>query len=151
MVALPSYAYVPGQMPRHPEGRFDDLRMTVRPDMIAEQLCATPAFQAGLVFLDHGFFWEAHEVLEPVWLALPDGPDRIMVQALIQLANARLKQRMARPRAVLRLCRIVEAHLQTCEGRGMVMGQSPAAVRAAVDALRAEIRGDAGDVSNCAI
>ena len=57
-----------------------------------------PAFQAGLDCLESGFYWEAHEILEPVWMNAPaDAPERFMVQALIQLANAALKQVMDRP------------------------------------------------------
>ncbi|MFY0634129.1 MAG: DUF309 domain-containing protein [Vannielia sp.] len=101
MSATPEYAYVPGQTPRHPEGAFDALRDTVDPEPMQSQ-----ALRTGLDWIDAGYFWEAHEVLEPVWLVLPDGPDRTGIQALIQLANAGLKQRMQRPEAALRLCGI---------------------------------------------
>ena len=57
-----------------------------------------------MAFLNEGYFWEAHEVLEAVWLACPpNSPERLMVQAVIQYANACLKGRMGQPRAVARL------------------------------------------------
>ncbi|MCC6000913.1 MAG: DUF309 domain-containing protein [Pararhodobacter sp.] len=126
-IPLPSHAYVPGRTPRHPEGRFDALRATAMPGMTPQALAVSPAFCAGLLYLDQGYFWESHEVLEPVWLALPQGTaERHLVQALIQLANARLKARMDRPRAVARLGAIVARHLADCRAAGggpVVMGQ----------------------------
>ncbi len=101
MSAAPDYAYVPGQTPRHPEGAFDAVRATAEAEPLASE-----ALRTGIDWIDAGYFWEAHEVLEPVWLALPDGPARTGVQALIQLANAGLKARMDRPPAALRLCDI---------------------------------------------
>lgn len=105
---LPDHAYVPGETPRHPEGAFDALRDTARPGMPVAGLIASPAWRAGLRFDAAGFHWEAHEVMEPVWLALPpNSAERRIVQAAIQLANARLKLRMGRPAAALRLADIV--------------------------------------------
>lgn len=106
---LPAYAYVPGQTSRHAEGSFDPLQVTARPGMSVEQLSRCAAWHAGLTYLEAGFHWEAHELMEPVWMALPEGSDeRRLVQMMIQLANASLKARMERPRAVLRLCDSVE-------------------------------------------
>lgn len=102
---LPAYAYIPGQTPRHAEGSFDPLRVTARAGMGAEQLSRCAAWRTGLTYLEAGFNWEAHELMEPVWMALPEGSnERRLVQMMIQLANASLKARMERPRAVLRLC-----------------------------------------------
>ncbi|MBV9066375.1 MAG: DUF309 domain-containing protein [Methylobacteriaceae bacterium] len=61
-------------------------------------------FRYGLALHDAGFFWEAHEIWEAVWKAAPmNGPDRLALRALIQIANSGLKQRQARPRAAARL------------------------------------------------
>ena len=106
---LPAYAYVPGQTPRHAEGGFDPLRATARVGMSVDQLAQCMAWRTGLTYLEAGFFWEAHELMEPVWMALPhDSAERDLVQMMIQLANASLKARMGRPSAVLRLCVRVE-------------------------------------------
>lgn len=49
-----------------------------------------------------GAFWEAHETLEPLWLALaPPGADRM--RAIIQLAAALYKSHQAPPRDGARL------------------------------------------------
>ncbi len=101
---LPTYAYVPGQNERHPENTFDAIRSSAVSGQNADQLAHSEAFRAGLRFLDAGYYWEAHEVLEPVWMALPDGStEKYVVQGLIQLANGSLKLRMGRPKAALRL------------------------------------------------
>lgn len=109
MSALPLHAYIPGETDRHPDGAFDGIRASARQGMAAEDLANCAAFSTGLLYLEQGYYWEAHEVLEPVWLALPEAtPERYAVQALIQIANARLKLRMERPRAALRLCDMAE-------------------------------------------
>lgn len=123
MPDLPPYAYVPGANARHPEGWFDPIKQSVTPDIIAGDLYQTAAWEAGLAYLDAGFFWECHEVLEAVWLHTDDGTaERDMVQAIIQLANARLKLRMERPQAAGRLCNIVYAHLMRCPGDRAILG-----------------------------
>ncbi|MGB5213166.1 MAG: DUF309 domain-containing protein, partial [Anderseniella sp.] len=59
--------------------------------------------------LQAGYNWEAHEVWEAVWLATPaNGPERLLLQALIQKANARLKSAMQRENAAIRLQEQVE-------------------------------------------
>jgi len=138
----PDYAYVPGQTPRHPDGWFDDLRATVVSGTSAKELQETPAWNAGLSYLEAGYYWEAHEVLEPVWMALPDGSrEKEMVQALIQLANAFLKRKMNRPRAVSRLCALVIAQLDVL-GAGKVMGLAVNDLRDRAEKLEAEFRID---------
>ena len=53
----------------------------------------------------------------------PDGsPEREMTQALIQLANARLKLRMGKPRATRRLCDMVQEHLGRCGEHEQILG-----------------------------
>jgi hypothetical protein len=149
-LVYPDYAYVPGRTPRHPEGLFDALRETVSMDAQPEQLKETPAWIAGLSFLEEGFFWEAHEVLEPVWMALPLGSEeREVAQALIQLANACLKREMGRPRAVLRICKIVRTHLGRVSGSN-VMGQDLSDLLEAVGALENQVGRDTPAIQGCA-
>jgi hypothetical protein len=102
--------------------------------MSPAELAQTAAWHAGLVYLDAGYFWEAHEVLEPVWMETePGSPARALVQGVIQIANAALKQRMVRPKAVRRLCDIAEAHLDRVDS------QTAAAMAVDIAALRARI------------
>ncbi len=122
-IPRPGHAYVPGQSPRHPEGTFDLFHDSVTGGV---SLPDTLAWQAGLLFLDEGYFWEAHEVLEPVWMATaPESAEHQMVQGIIQLANAALKQRMGRPAAANRLCEIALGHLRAARSAGgeVVMGE----------------------------
>ncbi|WP_081894668.1 DUF309 domain-containing protein [Ruegeria halocynthiae] len=99
----PPHAYVPGQTPRHPEGMFEDLK-TGLCGVPTHRLNETPAWAYGQAFLREGFFWEAHEVLEAVWMACPpNAPERLMVQSVIQQANAKLKAKMGMGRAAQRL------------------------------------------------
>ncbi|MBA84684.1 DUF309 domain-containing protein [Thalassobius sp. S69A] len=138
----PDYAYVPGRTPRHPESLFEALRKSVGADGIPERLMETPAWIAGLSYLEEGFFWEAHEVLEPVWVALAPGSDeRELVQALIQLANACLKREMGRPQAVLRICEKTRAHLNSIRV-ARVMGQSLSDLQETVQALENQAHRD---------
>lgn len=136
---MPPHAYVPGQTARHPEDWFDGIKATVHHGIALGDLHRTQAFQAGLAYLEAGYFWECHEVLEAVWMQTPqDSAERDMVQALIQLANARLKAVMARPRAVLRLCNMVEAHLERLPAKIAILGVMPEDVLSEVQALRVE-------------
>lgn len=88
--------------------------------------------------METGYFWEAHEVWEPVWMALPAGAaERALAQATIQLANASLKARMGRPRAVSRLCDIAQALLDGAGWQGCAtMGVAPARLRMILVDLR---------------
>ena len=47
-----------------------------------------PRFQRGIDAYARGDFFAAHEHLEDVWRELPRGPDRTLMQGLIQLAVA---------------------------------------------------------------
>lgn len=134
---LPPHAYVPGQNARHPEDWFDPIKASVRPDLPPDLLHRTAAWKAGLFYYDQGYFWECHEVLEAVWMQTAEGSlQRDLVQALIQLANARLKLRMARPKAAWRLCDMVESILARCPSGQTILGLDPADLRAEVAGVR---------------
>ncbi len=101
---FPTHAYIPGVNKRHPEAAFETLRRTAVVGYSADQLAQCQAYRAGLQFLQNGYYWEAHEVLEPVWMALAkDSVEKAFVQGLIQLANGQLKLLMNRPKAAQRL------------------------------------------------
>lgn len=118
----PSHAYIPGQTERHAEGAFDHIRNTAKPGMSVEALAQSDAFQTGLRFIDEHYFWEAHEVLEPVWMVLgEDSDERYFVQGLIQMANGFLKLRMNRPKAANRLA-IIAFDLVSIGETELVMG-----------------------------
>ena len=139
---LPEHAYVPGQTPRHAEGRFAPICATARQHMSSAQLAQSEAFCKGLYFLRCGYFWEAHELFEPVWMALEEGSEeRRLLQALIQLANAQLKLRMQRPKAASRLCIMVRGLLEKLTG-ARVMGQDISQIMARLRAVEARACGE---------
>ncbi len=133
----PKFAHVPGRNARHEVGAFDSIRETAKAGMSAEALAESAAFRLGLIFLEEGYFWEAHEVLEPVWMVLPQGSvERDFVQGLIQLANGCLKLAMARPKAALRLCDIAK-ELIGAGNEEQVMGLSRPEIVERIEELRA--------------
>lgn len=133
----PAYAYVPGQTPRHPEHLFAAIRDTAVPGLSISQLAECQAFKVGLCYLDAGFYWEAHEVLEPVWMVLPvDGVERKFVQGLIQLANGLLKLEMDRPKASLRLVKIARSLVPSTKD-GAIMAVDIAKTHLMIDSLEA--------------
>lgn len=136
---LPTHVYIPGQTERHPEDAFDALRETAVGGCSAEQLAQCDAFKAGLVFLDKGFYWEAHEVLEPVWMVLPvESVERKFVQGIIQLANGRLKLSMKRPKAAQRL--VAKAReLMPVDGQTTIMTLKTQDVKSWIDALENDV------------
>lgn len=135
----PAWAYVPGRTARHPETAFDCYRAGVSPGQSVAALARSDAWCAGLQFLQTGFYWEAHEVLEAVWMAIPDDrTERRYVQAVIQIANAGLKLRMDRPAATLRLCAIAETLILESGAAGQAMGIGPGALTAMVATFRDE-------------
>lgn len=105
----PPYAHVPGVNPRHATDLFDPLKSSVVEGMGYGELRSSIAWLQGLVFLREGYFWESHEVLEEVWLKCgPNSAERMVVQSLIQLANAGLKKKMQRENAFNRLLKMAE-------------------------------------------
>lgn len=120
---MPSHAYLPGRSARHPAHWFDDIKASVTEDIPAHELHTTMAFIAGRVYFDAGFYWECHEVLDPVWMQTKEpSPERDMVLTLIQLANARLKMRLGQLRASWRLCDMAETHLSRCPTDRKILG-----------------------------
>lgn len=135
---FPGHAYIPGQTARHPEGAFDAVRDTAQAGLSASKLARTPAFQTGLIYLRAGYHWEAHELLEPVWMALPDASaERDLVQCLIQIANGFLKLKMDRPSAALRLAGMAR---ELMPAGALVMGIARSWVETLLERLETEAK-----------
>jgi uncharacterized protein len=135
---LPAHAYVPGQTARHPEGAFDPMRDAAPPVTRSAEAANNAAWRYGLRLFAGGWFWECHEVLEPVWMnAPPNSRERALVQAVIQLANAALKARMGQTRATARLCARARELAAEAAGpeRAAVMGVTQGTLRAAIAAV----------------
>ena len=110
---LPSHAYLPGQNPRHPDGFLDHVKHAAPAETRNDNSSSNQAWMYGLRLIEHGFYWEAHEVLETVWLNAPQNSrERHLVQGVIHIANAALKQKMSKPSAAKRLYRLAATCLQ---------------------------------------
>ena len=110
---LPGHAYLPGINKRHAEGFLDHII-----DLLPREVCDETAdtnipWNYGLRLIDEGFFWEAHEVLEAVWMAAqPNSREKHLVQGMIHLANAKLKKKLEKETASLRLITLAEESLK---------------------------------------
>lgn len=104
--AFPGYTYVPGQQP-HPRREasghsFQQPEPTVSHfDALHWQQC--DAYLFGFDLFNHGFYWEAHEQWEAVWLCVGRrGTVADLLKALIKLAAAGVKVREGKPVGVAR-------------------------------------------------
>lgn len=92
---FPAYAYVPGGPWPHPN-RSRPVGGG-KPAALAE----SAAFSRGVELFNAGYYWEAHEAWEGLWLARGRrGPTAAVLQGLIKLAAAALKVREGRPAGV---------------------------------------------------
>ena len=99
----PPHAHIPGLNQRHPEGWFDDIRNTVE-GVSVDQLPKSSAWCHAMAYIEHEYYWEAHEVMEAVWFACAENSaEKLYVQSVIQSANAALKRKMGRESAAMRL------------------------------------------------
>lgn len=58
----------------------------------------------GIRLINEGFYWEAHEALEPVWMSTSANTrEQYLTQGVIQLANCALKKTMQKPAAARKL------------------------------------------------
>ncbi len=99
--ALPPYAFVPGRTPHprrdprgHAYGRTDPAPRPLDPDRWAD----SPAYLHGLDLFNRGFYWEAHEAWESLWIASGrTGAVAEFLRGLIRLAAAGVKTAAGSP------------------------------------------------------
>lgn len=98
---FPPYRYLPFQgtatrpHPRNdPEGHSYDADEDYLPHFTADDWPDCEPYLYGIDLFNHGYWWEAHEALETVWLAAGGRETSCgrFVQGLIQLAAAQLKR-----------------------------------------------------------
>lgn len=133
---LPPAPFLPGRMPR-PDATGELFAIARRAPALTEPHAwrDNEAYLTGHRLFRIGYFWEAHEVWEPVWMnARPNSAERHLIQGLIQLANAGLKLAMDRPRAAARLARMAGTCLREAASGAPaeIMGVEP--LRLASDA-----------------
>jgi predicted metal-dependent hydrolase len=101
-----------------------------------------------LGFLDcfnAGFFYEAHEVLEKLWLRERGGVDDHFYKALIQLAGAFVHLEKGRPKPAMALLRLASAYLTAYPQRHQ--GMDLTALLWEIDRCLREVTGGAPRVS----
>ena len=113
---LPRWAYVPGEADEA-DADYETLAQITAlvPSRFGGHVPARhPALRYGIRLNDHGYFWEAQEILEAVWAAAPQGGrERILLRACTQIAGANLKLRMLKFPAATRLFGEALGELQT--------------------------------------
>lgn len=112
---LPPYSYVPGRLPHpnsHPEGHsYQQHELSsgevaqgspAKASLLSEwRKCREYLF--GIDLFNHGFYWEAHETWEQLWIACGrSGREADFLKGLIKLAAAGVKVREGRPIGVKR-------------------------------------------------
>jgi hypothetical protein len=103
-LAMPRWAHVPGISTQADHEILSHAKALVPSRFQGFVPARHPALHYGITLNDREFFWESHEILEAVWAAAPQGGrERILLRACIQVANANLKMKMAKPHAAARL------------------------------------------------
>ncbi len=103
---LPPYTYIPGRAP-HPlsDPRGHSYGRESRDAQPAGGAGHAPSveFLWGVDLFNHGYYWEAHEAWESIWLSAGRETSRgRFLQALIKLAAAGVKAREGRPAGIRR-------------------------------------------------
>jgi hypothetical protein len=142
LLALPPVRHVPGTGTQPERAFLAAYRATVPSFVDETNALSVLAYRYGLHLYAAGYFWEAHEVWEPVWMACrPTGRPRALLAGLIQLANAALKRDMGQPQAAARLRSAARRHLaDAAVGGSNLMGVSIDDLIRALDAGEADIR-----------
>jgi uncharacterized protein len=114
---LPAHAHIPGRGTQPDWPPLEHARSLAPTETSASNWQHNQTYIYGFAVMRAGFYWEAHEVWEPVWLAAaPNSRERILLRALIQTANAHLKTGMNRPAAAARLFAEVRDELVNFSG-----------------------------------
>lgn len=103
-IPLPAWAFVPGHRPhprRDPRGHSYG---AAEPSVTLPLDAADPTIARGRALFDAGYYWEAHEVFEAVWIAAGrTGAVAEFARAVVQLAAAGVKTRQGRRKGATRL------------------------------------------------
>jgi predicted metal-dependent hydrolase len=73
-----------------------------------------PHYAAFFHCFNRGLYFEAHEVLEELWLSCRKGPDDLFYKGLIQLAGAFVHVRKNRLSPARSLFRLADSNLRKC-------------------------------------
>lgn len=94
---LPPYSYVPRHAPHPVSSPLGHMHGQEKPrpqPLDPTRWIESEEYRYGVDLFNHGFYWEAHEAWESLWLAAGRrGPTAIWLKALIKLAAAMVKLR----------------------------------------------------------
>ena len=108
-IPLPARAHVPGSGSAPDLAPLELAKSLAPPETRSDHWQDNAAYLYGHRLLEAGFYWEAHEVWEAVWMnCRPNSTEKVLLQALIQQANARLKRNMGKVNAAGRLDSMVD-------------------------------------------
>lgn len=107
---LPSYRYLPGRTPhptRDPEGHSYAIETAHVDSFSPDNWSACAEYLYAIDLLNHGYWWEAHESLEAIWLACDRGRTKTgrFIQGVLQIGIGQMKQHLGQRSAATRLWR----------------------------------------------
>ena len=114
---FPNYQFVPGRHPhpsRDPDGHSFGVERSAPAYLPPSQWSSSRDYLFGVDLYNYGYFWEAHEAWEELWLAARDKGDQtqtLFLQSLIQLSAARLKLPMSQPTGFYKLAKVAQEKL----------------------------------------
>lgn len=140
---LPRQSGIPSPHPRSaPTEGFDLWAQNELPRFSPHNWRSYEPYLYGIDLFNHGYWWEAHEVLEAVWRAAGQRSTVCgqCVQGLIQLAGAQLKRFISEPRGAQSLTQAGIKKLSLIEG--IYLGIDVAPLIAEVKRCLQEDRGE---------
>ena len=103
---FPPYTYVPGKQPHpvsDPRGHMYGQHDQEPPPLDPLQWALSETYLYAVDLFNHGYYWEAHEAWESLWLAADrTGPTAEFLKGLIKLAAAGVKRLEGNPVGVER-------------------------------------------------
>ncbi len=132
---FPSYRFVPGESP-HPTRDKDGHSYNKLPVPLApfdpRDWYKCEEYLYGIDLFNHGYWWEAHEALEAVWVAAGRRTRTgLFIQGLIQIAAAHLKRLQGRHSVATRMA--AEGLDKMKQIKGIFLGIDVVAFRHAVN------------------
>lgn len=143
---FPDQRHVPGQTSRPTASPAFDAAQSAPIYTLDRQWRENATYLYGVALYNAGFFWEAHEVWEAVWMrAAGNSRERLLLQGLIQLSNGCLKVVMDRRPAARRLLdiahdKLTEASHGGAETMGVELEPLASAIRAFAELVDDESR-----------
>ncbi len=119
-IELPAYRYIPG-VGRHPSDRKGEPHIPALPDeetdLSNDSWPGIIRYKYAIDLFNCGYWWEAHEVLEYLWIkAGKQNTTAKFLQGIIQIAAALIKQNTSNLQAAINLAELGLAKMNLSEG-----------------------------------